>query len=326
MMKEFEILQTKASSVQLSTECPLVSVVVPCYNRAKLIPRAVRSVQEQSFESLEIVLVDDGSSDDTVSVVERLKANEHRIRFLRHERNRGEAAARNTGVRNARGKYIAFLDSDDEWLPCKLKSQFELLSQTGDKPVGCVTSLFQSSPDGRTDRIHDWSDRLPITDVNVLTCGCGLALGTSLLVPRAVYEVVGYYDESLPLLVDLDWLCRYLQAYPLVKLPVPLARYHKSPMRRGEFTEQAIGAFLKKNAGYLSGFKLFERWKIKSQFYAYISQSYEVHGPQTRFLISRGLCLLYNPFQSLRTHLHWVGALFRIVRIGKSTPVAPVVD
>jgi glycosyltransferase involved in cell wall biosynthesis len=113
-----------ASPVQLSTECPLVSVVVPCYNRARLIPRAVKSVQEQNFESLEIVLVDDGSSDDTVGVVERLKTTEPRIRFLRHERNRGEAAARNTGVKNARGRYIAFLDSDDEWLPGKLKCQF----------------------------------------------------------------------------------------------------------------------------------------------------------------------------------------------------------
>jgi glycosyltransferase involved in cell wall biosynthesis len=310
-----------APSVQLSADDPIVSVVVPCYNRAKLIPRAVKSVQEQNFESLEIVLVDDGSADDTVDVVEELKLDERRIRFVRHERNRGEAGARNTGVKTARGAYIAFLDSDDEWLPGKLTSQFELLSQYGDDPVGCVTSLFQSWPDGRIDRIQDWSDQLPITELNVLTRGCGLALGTTLLVRRSVYETVGYYDESLPLLVDLDWLCRYLRNYPLVKLAVPLARYHKSPMRRGEFIEQAVDSFLKKNAGYLSGFGLFERWRIKSQFHAYASQAYEVHGPHAGFLISRGLCLLYNPFQSMRTYLHWIAALCRIVRVGEPKAV-----
>lgn len=312
--------------VQSPAAEPLVSVVVPCFNRATLIPRAVRSVQQQNFESLEIVLVDDGSADDTVAVVEQLQLTEPRIRLIRHERNRGEAGARNTGVKNARGKYIAFLDSDDEWLPGKLARQLDVLSRTGGDLVGCVAGLIQILPDGQETLVQDWSDRKPINEVNVLTGGCGLALGTTLVVPRAAYDVVGHYDESLPLLVDLDWLCRYLQSYPLIKVPEPLARYNKSPMRRGEGTERAIGLFLTKNAGYLAKFSRRERWKIRSQFFAYMSQAYEVHGPHNRFVSTRGQCLLYNPIQPPGTYLHWIAALLRFVRIGEPRAGTPAFD
>lgn len=304
----------------MTTQQPLmpdISVVIPCFNRAGLIPRAVRSVQAQKIDSMEIILVDDGSADDTVAVVARLQAEDPRIRLVRHERNRGEAGARNTGVKNARGAYIAFLDSDDEWLPGKLDAQLKALAQAGEFIGGCLTGAVQVSEDGQEFAMRDWSDRLPITEINILSRGCGLAMGTTFLVRRQVYDVVGYYDETLPLMVDLDWLCRFLQSYSVIKLKQPLARYNKSPMRRGEMLENAIRPFVTKNARYLEKFSLMERRKIHSQFLAYISQSYEVHGPQTRFVSTRGQCLLLNPFQSLKTYLHWMAAALYIIRVGE---------
>jgi glycosyltransferase involved in cell wall biosynthesis len=94
------------------TVCPLVTVIIPTYNRARLLGRAIDSVLAQIFTDFELIIVDDGSVDNTRQLV--LGYADQRIRYLRHERNQGANAARNTGVRAATGKYVAFLDSDDE--------------------------------------------------------------------------------------------------------------------------------------------------------------------------------------------------------------------
>jgi len=98
-----------------------VSVVIPTYNRGSLLPRAIRSVLNQTFTDFELIVVDDASTDDTQRVVKGF--SDLRVRYFRHERNRGGAAARNTGIGAARGEFIAFLDSDDEWLETRLAEQ-----------------------------------------------------------------------------------------------------------------------------------------------------------------------------------------------------------
>ncbi|QDT57198.1 GalNAc(5)-diNAcBac-PP-undecaprenol beta-1,3-glucosyltransferase [Caulifigura coniformis] len=104
----------------------LVSVVVPTFNRAELLRSALRSVQAQSWTDLEVVVVDDGSTDETQSVVASMSAADNRIRYLRQP-NGGVSAARNTALANCRGAMIAFLDSDDAWHPTKLATQVEVL-------------------------------------------------------------------------------------------------------------------------------------------------------------------------------------------------------
>ena len=108
---------------------PVVSVIIPTYNRQALLPRAIDSVVRQTFSDWEIVLVDDGSTDDTPRIAARyLRQLGRRFIFLRQE-NRGASAARNAGIETARGEYIAFLDSDDEFVPHKLARQMALLEK-----------------------------------------------------------------------------------------------------------------------------------------------------------------------------------------------------
>ena len=102
-------------------EQPLVSVIIPTYNRADLIGHTLESVINQSYRNLEIIVIDDGSVDNTEEVVKAI--GDSRIRYIRHQTNCGGSTARNTGVEAARGEYIAFLDSDDIWVPNKIQLQ-----------------------------------------------------------------------------------------------------------------------------------------------------------------------------------------------------------
>lgn len=108
---------------------PTVSIVMPTYNRADLLPRSIDSILCQDFADFELLIVDDGSTDDTAEVVEGLQTRDPRLRYLKLPENRGPAAARNEGLDNASGKYIGLADSDDLWLPCKLKAQVEVLAK-----------------------------------------------------------------------------------------------------------------------------------------------------------------------------------------------------
>ncbi len=106
---------------------PFVSVILPTYNRAHLLPRAIQSVLNQQYENLQIVVVDDGSTDDTPAVVASI--GDPRIDYVRFEQNRGIGSARHEGVSRARGEFIAFIDSDDVWLPGKLELQVHLFKK-----------------------------------------------------------------------------------------------------------------------------------------------------------------------------------------------------
>ena len=108
-----------------------VSVIITTYNRAHLVGKAIKSVLNQTFQDFELIVVDDGSTDNTEEVINSF--NDTRIRYIRHKINKGGNAARNTGLRNSKGEYIAFLDSDDEWLPEKLERQLEVFKKSQDE-------------------------------------------------------------------------------------------------------------------------------------------------------------------------------------------------
>lgn len=114
---------------------PLVTVVIPTFNRASIVGRAIRSVLGQTFTDWELLVVDDASTDDTERVVRSFQ--DRRIRYIRHDRNRRVSAARNTGIRSAQGEFVSFLDDDDEWLPEKLAMEVEVF-RNSEPEVGLV--------------------------------------------------------------------------------------------------------------------------------------------------------------------------------------------
>ena len=118
----------------------MISVIIPTYNRARLLPRALESVLGQTWRDLEVLVVDDGSEDDTRQAVEAI--GDPRVRYIRHPQRRGACAARNTGIENARGAYIAFQDSDDVWLPDKLTVQMRRLEESGADVVCCAFERY----------------------------------------------------------------------------------------------------------------------------------------------------------------------------------------
>jgi len=118
---------------------PLVSVVVPVYNVERYVAAAIQSVLDQTYDTFELLLIDDGSPDRSVAICQQF--TDPRIRLLRQE-NRGLSGARNTGIREAKGEYVAFLDSDDQWQPQKLRSHVEHLARSPKVGVSFSRSQF----------------------------------------------------------------------------------------------------------------------------------------------------------------------------------------
>ena len=124
---------------------PYVSVILPTYNRGHVIQTAIQSVLNQSYKNFEILVVDDGSTDNTPEQITRVQ--DRRLQYIRQDLNQGAAAARNVGMKAAQGSYIAFLDSDDAWHPDKLRQQLEFLETAPSNVGGCVTAYRLVFPD-----------------------------------------------------------------------------------------------------------------------------------------------------------------------------------
>jgi glycosyltransferase involved in cell wall biosynthesis len=218
-----------------------ISVIIPLYNRREEIGRAIASSLRQSRAPDEIIVVDDASRDDSAVVVAAL--GESRIRLLRHERNRGAAAARNTGIAAATGDWIALLDSDDEWRPEKLARQLDGLRAAPDAPAAGVTGYIIR--DYRTGEERAFAPRPEDATLDALVWGCPFGVGSTLLAQRSLFAEIGAFDSDLPRLEDWEWLMRYLPAHRLDVLPDPLTIVHKAsdPSRAQVFASLArIGA------------------------------------------------------------------------------------
>ena len=126
-------------------ENALVSVVVPTYNRESTIVRSINSILEQTYQNLECIIVDDGSSDHTKDVVSQIE--DSRVRYIKLNQNRGPSVARNVGIRESRGDYIAFNDSDDLWLPDKLEIQMAKLEAEAE--AGMIYCSYLYRKDGK---------------------------------------------------------------------------------------------------------------------------------------------------------------------------------
>ncbi|HUS09850.1 MAG TPA: glycosyltransferase [Pyrinomonadaceae bacterium] len=195
---------------------PTVSVVIPTYNSAHFLPKALASVQAQQWPALEIIVVDDGSTDGTETVVSGLSGTGD-LRFIRQE-NAGAASARNTGIASAKGEWIAFLDADDVWLPGKLRAQFAELQNQPDAAFSYtdVTLRFAS---GDQSELECGNVGLPLLTQLV---GGNLFATPTVLVRRDCLERVGLFDAQLRTGEDWDLWMRLAAHFEHVRVARPL--------------------------------------------------------------------------------------------------------
>ena len=200
---------------------PKVSVVMPTYNRAHLIGRAIQSVLNQTYQDFEIIVVDDGSMDNTEKVIREFQKKDKRILYIQHEKNKGEAAARNTGIEVAKGEYIAFQDSDDEWLPEKLEKQMRVFA-TAPPEVGVVyTGFWRIENDKKVYIPFSWVKRKE-GDIYEELLKANF-IGTPVaIVRKECFEKAGLFDEMLPHLVDWELWIRISKFYEFKCVDEPL--------------------------------------------------------------------------------------------------------
>jgi len=202
---------------------PTVSVIIPTYNRAHLIGRAIQSVLNQTYQDFEIIVVDDGSTDNTKEIVKSL--DDKRIRYIRHKENKGGGAARNTGIKAAIGEYIAFLDSDDEWLPEKLECQMKVFKNAGSE-VGVVYTGFIY-----IDELGEYTNGQHIPEKrgwiyeDILVENC-VGTASTVLVKRKCFEKAGLFDENLPSCQDWEMWIRLAREHQFDFIEDPLVKYH----------------------------------------------------------------------------------------------------
>jgi len=205
---------------------PLVSVVLPTFNRASTLVPAVRSVLSQTFRDLEIVIVDDGSEDDTAEVVRRLE--DPRIRYLAHGNNRGASAARNSGIARCRGSFVAFQDSDDEWLPDKLESQLARLDSSTPRKAGAYCAYARVFPDGREQRFPGRTPPSGPGELHRALLRRNFIGTPTLLLERGCIERAGGFDGRLPRFQDWELLIRLTRSNELAYVDRVLVKAYGS--------------------------------------------------------------------------------------------------
>ena len=223
---------------------PKVSVIIPAYNSMKYLPETLSSVLEQTFTDFEVLIIDDGSSDQIEAWAQA--QTDPRVKFI-SQKNQGVSVARNTGIKNARGEYIAFLDADDLWQPTKLEKQVNCLNanpQVGlvhnwifliDQYSNKTGNLWASRTQG-----HVWQN---LVERNTIAC-------CSVMVRRSCFTSTGVFDPSLRSAEDWDMWIRIAAEYPVAVIEEPLASYRLLPNSKSKnfpLVEKSLSRIIEKN-------------------------------------------------------------------------------
>ena len=194
-----------------------VSVIIPTYSRPQFLPRAIESVLAQTFSNIEIIVVDDnGDGTQNQKYTEELireYIENNKIIYIKHKVNKNGSAARNTGVRNSHGNYIAFLDDDDQFLPTKIEKQVAKLEKAPEKVGACYCNWAWYNEE-KLQRINDKLGKGNLTESLFLMENsiCG---GSSLLIRSNVYKDLNGFDESFYRHQDWEFLIRFFRKYEI---------------------------------------------------------------------------------------------------------------
>ena len=214
--------------VRLAAMEPSISVVIPAYNASRYIRAAIESVLAQTCPPAEIIVIDDGSSDNTAQIVTSLGA---RVRYV-HQENAGASAARNHGTKLAAGQYVAFLDADDAWEQSKLAKQVALLRSDPTCRVvhtdACLVDEDGNTVKGSANRRRQSRNGKVFEEF--FEADMAVILTSTVLVARECFDTAGFFDETGVVVDDHDFFLRLAWHFPIHYIDEPLVRYRVLPV------------------------------------------------------------------------------------------------
>lgn len=300
---------------------PLISVIIPTYNCGKYIREALEGVFNQTYKNYEVLVIDDGSTDNTKEV---LKEYEQKIKYF-YQENKGLSITRNRGIKEAQGELIALLDSDDIWLPEKLELQTDLIlknDKTGMVFCGCymvdeIGKIIRKMPQKKYSCKSKFFDALLITNIVI-------GSGATPLVRRQCFEKIGLFDEKLKSAEDWDMWLRILRFYDIKSIELPLAKVRmrpdsiSAPSNAGLMLENELKVCNKNFSDAMLKKKIFLKNRSYSMRYFRAAYSYSVAGQidKSKYYLFKSFFLFPFDFFS-KSHL----VLFLRVLLGKKTPL-----
>lgn len=251
----------------MKEELPIVSIIIPCFNYARFLPDAIESSLGQTYARCEVIVVDDGSTDDTRDVA---KTYGDSIRYI-YQENAGLSAARNTGIRSSSGGFLVFLDADDRVKPEMVTSSMEVMQRLGDD-FGIVANRALWMDEGG--EVLGKSPQFSAEDSEITTVDLLIRnrFGVTALVRKKIFDQCGFFDEQLRASEDRDmWVRVSASGFRIMRLGEPLfiVRRHGNNMSRdGEAQTRSVTRVLEKAfaAGILTGWKRFYWLKIKAYY------------------------------------------------------------
>jgi glycosyltransferase involved in cell wall biosynthesis len=211
--------------MKMKNKNPLVSIIIPAYKRVNELKRAIDSVIKQTYKNWELIVVDDNFSNsewrkETEELIKKYNVNNDKIRYIKHKKNKGGSAARNTGIKNAKGAYIAFLDNDDEWLEEKLEKQISVIQKEnkerkgiycGSNLVGDINQSIYAMNEGNL-------------QLDTLKGAGYMNAGSTLLVDKSVFDRIGLFDESFKRHQEMEFLVRFFRHFKVSTVAQPLVK------------------------------------------------------------------------------------------------------
>ena len=219
---------------------PKVSVIIPAYNAEKHIAKTLDSALAQTYSEFEIIVVDDGSRDQTASIVKQYQETyPEKVRMIKKE-NAGPAKARNVGIKASNGEYIAFNDADDLWLPEKLEKQISYFERQSPQVGMVYTNARKFDEKGiwtlpkryRRKKVEGWIYKDLLKD--------NMIPNQSVMVRRSCFDEVGFFDESLDIIEDHDMWIRIAMKYEIAFLEETLSLYREHSQGRSKATEKTM--------------------------------------------------------------------------------------
>jgi glycosyltransferase involved in cell wall biosynthesis len=282
---------------------PLVSVITPTFNRAHILPRAVKSMLQQTHSNFELIIIDDCSSDNTREVIEELMQSDKRIHFIQLDRNQGASAARNMGLNAAKGDYITFIDSDDEYDSRKIERQLTKFLESTDEQLGVVTCGRKDFRKGVA--YNEW---VPTINTNVLSnlfndkrMGAGTPF---LMVTKDVLQSGVRFDTNINVVEDFDFVVQSLMnGFTFDVMSEPLVYVHHDEEERNFNYERGFKAreyLYKKYNSYLKAHSDQRKAFLMKSCFFYIEMKHDDNGSQVVKEVKAEWPLLWSGFSLIK--------------------------